>query len=628
MLRSMREGAKSPVMKVFLLFLAAGFALWGVGDLSSGFFSSGNKAVTAGSQSATAVEVANEFERVRRTAPQRLPAGEAIELGLLDEVINTTARQILFEAEADALGLASTKQMQLDRISAEPVFQSETGGFSEARFRQTLGQSGLTEQAYLDRLDSLMLQEQILGSINSGARFSADLTRSVAAYQLEKRTARYRHYQADNAQVTSPSDAVLSEYYAENGTSYDAPDLRQVDVVYLSADTVADQIVVTEADITDAFETRRDEFIEPERREVRQMVFATKAAADSALALLADGTGFAEVATETLNWTETDTALGIVSRSDLDDALAAAVFSSAQDEVVGPVETAFGFHLAITDSITEGTEAVLSELRPSIITILKSEAAIDTVYDLVSKLEDELGTGASLAEAAASISMNVTTLPQIDRNGLDIDGMSVSQGMADAETAAVLTDSQFLALSFELEIDKLSPVITSVDDSFFVLQPKAESPSRSRALDEVRDRVIADWTREQALQAARQRAEQAQSEFAATLSEFSVSPEFERSGTGLDDDYARLIATTSFAASPGTTSLVDTGDGTLLVYTDTVIPADAEDITDRAEQLGASFDELIASDMQAALGLELADRHQLEVNVSLVRQLLIGASGQ
>jgi len=79
MLQSMREGAKSPIMKVFLLFLAAGFALWGIGDISSGLFSDGNKAVKAGGKSATAVEVANEFERVRRTAGGGISTGDAVQ---------------------------------------------------------------------------------------------------------------------------------------------------------------------------------------------------------------------------------------------------------------------------------------------------------------------------------------------------------------------------------------------------------------------------------------------------------------------------------------------------------------------------------------------------------------------
>ena len=37
MLQSLRTGSKSPLMKVFLVFLAGGFAIWGIGDVSTGF---------------------------------------------------------------------------------------------------------------------------------------------------------------------------------------------------------------------------------------------------------------------------------------------------------------------------------------------------------------------------------------------------------------------------------------------------------------------------------------------------------------------------------------------------------------------------------------------------------------
>ena len=48
MLKAMRDGAKSPVMKVFLVFLAGGFALWGVGDVTTGLIGGSDKAVSAG----------------------------------------------------------------------------------------------------------------------------------------------------------------------------------------------------------------------------------------------------------------------------------------------------------------------------------------------------------------------------------------------------------------------------------------------------------------------------------------------------------------------------------------------------------------------------------------------------
>ena len=112
MLRSMREGAKSPIMKIFLIFLAAGFALWGIGDMSGGFLSSGNKAIEAGEHSVSAAEAATEFERTRVTAGAGLSTGEALQAGLLNEVMGTLARQTLYLAEASELGVTSTRDMQ------------------------------------------------------------------------------------------------------------------------------------------------------------------------------------------------------------------------------------------------------------------------------------------------------------------------------------------------------------------------------------------------------------------------------------------------------------------------------------------------------------------------------------
>ena len=56
-----------------------------------------------------------------------------------------------------------------------------------------------------------------------------------------------------------------------------------------------------------------------------------------------------------------------------------------------------------------------------------------------------------------------------------------------------------LALAWELELDAISTVVETGDDSCFVVQPVAEADSRSRSLDEIRDRLQADRNREQAL---------------------------------------------------------------------------------------------------------------------------------
>ena len=64
-------------------------------------------------------------------------------------------------------------------------------------------------------------------------------------------------------------------------------------------------------------------------------------------------------------------------------------------------------------------------------------------------------------------------------------------------------NSLFLQIAWELALDTLGTVVETVDNSFFVVQPVAEADSRSRSLDEIRDRLQADWTREQAFKAAK-----------------------------------------------------------------------------------------------------------------------------
>ena len=111
MLQAMRSGTKSPIMKAFLLFLAGGFAIWGIGDVSNGLFGSGDKAVEAGSQSVSIYEAANEFELIRRSSQSNMNIGQALQVGLLEDVMGQLSRKTVFAAEADALRLDVTREM-------------------------------------------------------------------------------------------------------------------------------------------------------------------------------------------------------------------------------------------------------------------------------------------------------------------------------------------------------------------------------------------------------------------------------------------------------------------------------------------------------------------------------------
>ena len=276
------------------------------------------------------------------------------------------------------------------------------------------------------------------------------------------------------------------------------------------------------------------------------------------------------------------------------------------------------------DSIEAASDVSLDDVRPAIIAALQSEQAIDLIYDHVTKIEDAFGTGASLSEAAALIGTSVIRISDIDRNGLTIDG-----GIYQVEDANDLTsDTLFLGQAWALEIDEMSTVIESVDDSFFVIQPTNETASRTRPLNEVKVRAIADWTTEQAFIAAITSATEAMARGDDGFADSILTEPFSRSGAGLDHSASSLMAAAAFGQKKGEIQLVETGRDVVVIRTDEIMPADDKEAAEFAVRLLDGFNDLVRNDIASAMALSLSETHKLEVNAAPVQQALIGSLGQ
>jgi len=618
MLQAMRSGTKSPFMKAFLLFLAGGFAIWGIGDVSNGLFGSGDRAVKANTQTVTIYEAANEFELIRRSSLPNMNIGQALQIGLLDEVIGQLSRKAVFAAEADRLQLDVTRDMLRQAVSNEAAFQNEFGEFAEGRFLQILAQNGFTEETYLQRLRDSLITQQLVQTVAEGGTYAPGLSKALAQYQLEERTAQILRFDVLPDLVADPDTASLSAWYDENKSAYDAPALRDVQVLNMSLARAAEAVTLNEDDIKLAYDTRSEEFITQETRAVRQMVFATEEEAQAAAAKIEDVSQFNDVAAEALGWTESDVSLGDVRKTDLDIAFGEAVFAANSGEIVGPVQTAFGYNLGIVDAISEGGQQTLDDVRTIIEDALRTEAAIGQLFDNVNAVEDALGAGATLAEAAASIGASLDTISGISRSGRTIDGLAY-----EGPAAELTTDSTFLAEAWAIEIDETSVVVEASLDNYFVVRAISEAEPRERRLAEVETRALTDWKREQAIIAARLAAEAALAEGDVAFGETEESGKFQRSGAGLDEASARLIANAAFSQEIGEAQLVETGEAALIVKTANLFAADASAVADFTENLATSFNQLVQEDIGTALAIQLSDEHDLETYPEAVRQLLV-----
>ena len=622
MLQAMRGGAKSPIMKVFLVFLAAGFALWGVGDVTTGLIGGSDKAISAGDESLSPGEVAVEFDRTRRSYMPNASTGEAIQAGLLAELAGILARDVVFRAEATDLGLTVTRDMQRDAVAQEQAFRDELGDFSQSRFLSALANAGISEAEYLARIDTQLRREQIVQSVGAGARQPEIVARALSAFDLERRTAQLISVPVDATAVSAPDDATLSAWFDTVKSRYEAPALRSARVGYISPALFADDITIDEDTLIAAFEDRRDEFTTPEQRSLRQMVFDNVEDATTAFTRVDEGQNFDDVAADMLGWSTADVALGLLAKADLDDAVATAAFSIGSGEFIGPVESAFGFHVLAVDEIVLGEDADLDDVRENITAALKLEAATDSIYDSANTLEDALSSGSTLDEAIRAVGGRIVTLANIDQRGRDIDGDPIT-----GEAADLASDTLVVDVIWNSDLDQPSVIQEGIDDMFFVVEVTDETTPRERTVDEVKTRATADWQLVEAIRIAREQA-QALADDDASFANIEPSTDFRRNGNGLDHEAARLIAMAAFGQQPGNNTVVETGREAIALRTNSVIEAGEEELATTSKLVAAFSANSIQLDVLNTLARDLSQSHDLQIRLGGVQQLLVGHQNQ
>ncbi len=617
MLQAMRSGTKSPLMKFFLLFLAAGFALWGVGDVTTGLIGGSDKAISASEESVSPREVAFEFERTRRNYMPNSSVGEALQSGLLNEVMGALSRDALFRAENRSLGLTVTRDMQRGAIINEKSFHDESGVFSEGRFTQAIASAGMAEEDYLKLVNNVLMRDQLVGSISSGIRFDSATASAIAAFDMEKRIVRLTSFSVSPETIAEPIDSDIDKFFAENKSVYDSPELRNVTIASISADMIARGLEVSDSDIKTAFQSRIDEFRTPEIRSIRQMVFDDVKKAQNAMTRLNAGENFDAVAADMLNWTGADTNLGNVIKSALDPALAEIAFSIDSGSPSGPVQTTFGQHVIVVDEITAGGQAALADVKQKIIATLRAEQSIDLLYEKANEFEDTIASGATLHEAVAKVGGNITTFENVSRNGLDINGSPIAGDGAD-----LIQDTTVLDLIWSSGINEISVIQEGGDDMFFAVEVNSESPQKERSLDDVRPRVISDWKQVEAIKNAKARAKAAAE---TNDDKGTISEPFRRNGLGFDHQAAGIIANQAFNQDVGNSGVVETGSEAIAVRTIEIIPANDEEIGETSLLVAEVLKNALREDMLNMVLLSFSDRHDLKLNPANVRQLLVGS---
>ena len=128
--------------------------------------------------------------------------------------------------------------------------------------------------------------------------------------------------------------------------------------------------------ISDYYEKNKDQFGQPESRDVRIVLAKNEDTANQAKNAIEDGDSWTEVAKKysTDEGSKNEGGKLTVTKGNQEPAFDDAVFAADQDELIGPIKTQFGYYVVQISKINKGSQQTLKQATETIKQVLSQEA--------------------------------------------------------------------------------------------------------------------------------------------------------------------------------------------------------------------------------------------------------------
>jgi peptidyl-prolyl cis-trans isomerase D len=497
MLESIRNASQGfvgkTIMTIVMGLIIVSFVIWGVGDMLRGFSPSTVASVGAAKISAQDYHVAYDraLQQYQRRLRRPFTNEEARQIGLDRSVLQQLLNEAAVDEEARKLGLGISDEALRQVITTNPSFQDKSGAFDPTRLASALRDMDMTERSFIAELRQQVLRQFIVGALATGITAPKAEVTAEADYQGQTRSADYFLLPASAAgEILAPSEDALKTFYNDRKSSYRAPEYREISVLALEPDTIANAADVTDADAQAAYEKiagKNPKFGAPEKRDLQQVLFPNDADAAAAEAKLKAGASFDDLIKDRGLKPE-DTDLGETTKDAmLDKDEANAVFALAQGGVSGVLKSQFGPVIVRVKSITPSTVKPYAEVANEVKKQLSASRAGDKIQALHDKIEDLRVSGKTILEAAKAVGLTGQTIAAVDAAGRDPKGAPVN----------LPDQAELLRAAFASDVGLDEAALNTKDGGYIWYEISKIDPAHDLTFEEAKPEVEKQWRAEE-----------------------------------------------------------------------------------------------------------------------------------
>lgn len=628
MLQLMRKWSKSWISSLFLGGLALSFAVWGIADVFRG-----NVSTTVASIGPDEISIDQYKEAYQRALTQyRQQTGQALTpeqaraFGVPQMTLDRMIDQHAVDNIVRNMGLVTTDADVYAKIQAAPAFRGPLGQFDRDTFQRWLQENGYSEARFIEIERGDLTREQLLDPFAGAFVVPDNYVNAIVSGSNELRAVQYIVLTPENAgPIAPPSDAVLLAFQKAHAGQFSTPEFRDVSFASATPADVANGLTVTDAMIKQAYDAQSATFNVPEKRTLEQINFPSEAEALAAKTKIDGGQSFAQAAAAR-GLTPANIAMGTMAASELDPDVAKAAFALSAGAISAPVKSPFGYTLLHVVAIVPGKTTSLADATAQIKADLLKQLAGAKLGDMLNVYNENVGNGFDLGEAAQKAGLHVSRIKAIDVNGNGPDG----------KTAGAPASPEFMEAVQKADIGEAGDAFMTKDGNLYAVKVEGTTPARLKPLADVRDAVLAAWTREQqvltvqkkAVALAKQAASDQDLTNIARTAGVAVqsSPQLKHSTT--NDVFSHELVTAIFEQKPGgvATGPLGKGDGIVVARVSGILHAKLPDDARMRAEFNQAMSEQLSNDVTQSLAQDARARSKVQINDQMVQQA-VGEGG-
>lgn len=594
-----------PMTRIFswilLGFLFLGLAGFGAANLGGSVQSIGAVGDRDIPVTTYARALQNELRATEAQFGQQLSMQQAQAFGITNRVLSRVVIETALDSEAERIALSVDDAAVAKDLNNIQAFKGPDGQFSRENYRFSLKNAGYSETEFEESVRTASARTILQAAIIAGNAMPSTAIDTLLDYVTETRNITLTTLTADDLTQTiaDPDLAALETYYKDNIATYTLPERKQITYAILTPDMVLDQVDLPDDTLRAAYDARRDEFNQPERRLVERLVFLDADQARAALAEIDAGTTDFETVVADRGLALADIDIGDVTMSELGEA-SAGVFAANLDQVVGPFDTDLGPALFRVNGILVADVVTFDEARDQLFDELATESARRMIDAKSTEIDDALAAGATLEDLEKEFGMRVDVLMYHDGTDAEVAGYPNFRAVASA-----VQDGDF-------------PTVEPLNDGgIFSLRLDGIEPPAPMPLDEVMDQVSADWRTAQTRAALEAFANDAIASGAVAGSSTSLR-DLKRTDVGAVATAEILAA--AFKQSVGDKTVLMQNDNAVIVQLDAINKGDRD--SDDTKALRANIEQQFGASLADDLFNVFATQIQQSAGISLNQQAI------